>query len=101
MGRVWLYQHRGFDFSPLVAIDPGTGHTTDPFAAWNITSFAVAGETAWICHQAVGRPSSVASALPQSQRLHAGVQSAQVVDYATDVVAPGSRFTTSRPTYDQ
>jgi hypothetical protein len=42
----------------------------------------------------------VASSLPHTARLHAAIQSARVVDYATDVVAPGSRFTT-RPTYDQ
>jgi hypothetical protein len=36
----------------------------------------------------------VASALPQSERLHAAVHSVRVIDYATDVVAPGSRFTT-------
>jgi hypothetical protein len=43
----------------------------------------------------------LASALPQSERLHAAVHSVGVVDYATDVVAPGSRFANSRPTYDQ
>ena len=43
---------------------------------------------------------TVASFLPQTSRLHADVQSARVIDYATDVVVPGSRFTT-RPTYDQ
>jgi hypothetical protein len=43
----------------------------------------------------------VASALPQSERLRADVHRTQIVDYATDVVAPGSRFITSRPTYDQ
>jgi hypothetical protein len=43
----------------------------------------------------------LASALPQSERLHAAVHSARIVDYATDVVAPGSPFTNSRPTYDQ
>jgi hypothetical protein len=43
----------------------------------------------------------VASALPQSERVRADVHSAGVVDYATDVVAPGSRFIMSRPTYDQ
>jgi hypothetical protein len=42
----------------------------------------------------------VASSVPQTARLHADVRSARVVDYATDVVVPGSRFTT-RPTYDQ
>jgi hypothetical protein len=42
----------------------------------------------------------VASSLPHTARLHANVQSTRVVDYATDVVVPGSRFTT-RPTYDQ
>ncbi|HXN03910.1 MAG TPA: hypothetical protein VN895_03655 [Candidatus Acidoferrum sp.] len=42
----------------------------------------------------------VASGLPQTARLHADVHSTQTVDYATDVVVPGSRFTT-RPTYDQ
>jgi len=44
---------------------------------------------------------TVASALPQSERVHADVHSARVVDYATDVVAPGSRFIHTRPTYDQ
>jgi hypothetical protein len=44
---------------------------------------------------------AVASALPQSERVHADVHSARVVDYATNVVVPGSRFTISRPTYDQ
>jgi hypothetical protein len=43
----------------------------------------------------------LASALPQSERLHATVQSARVVDYATDVAAPGSPFFRSRATYDQ
>jgi hypothetical protein len=43
----------------------------------------------------------VASALPQSERVRADVHSAGVVDYATNVVTPGSRFTGSRPTYDQ
>ncbi|HXM53709.1 MAG TPA: hypothetical protein VN913_10560 [Candidatus Binatus sp.] len=43
----------------------------------------------------------LASALPQSERLHAAVHSAGAVDYATDVVTPGSRFGNSRPTYDQ
>jgi hypothetical protein len=33
--------------------------------------------------------------------VRADVHSAGVVDYATDVVAPGSRFIMSRPTYDQ
>jgi hypothetical protein len=41
------------------------------------------------------------SALPQSERLHAAAHSVRVLDYATDVVAPGSRFAKSRPTYDQ
>jgi hypothetical protein len=41
-----------------------------------------------------------ASALPQMARLHADVHTTRIVDYATDVVTPGSRFTT-RPTYDQ
>jgi hypothetical protein len=43
---------------------------------------------------------TVAAALPQSARLHASVHPTRTVDYATDVVIPGSRFTT-RPTYDQ
>ena len=43
----------------------------------------------------------VASALPQTERLHAAVHSVRVVDYATDIVGPGSRFAKSRPTYDQ
>jgi len=42
----------------------------------------------------------VVSNLPQTERLRADVHSARTVDYATDVVLPGSRFTT-RPTYDQ
>jgi hypothetical protein len=44
---------------------------------------------------------AVASALPQSERVHADVHSARVVDYATNLVVPGSRFSNSRPTYDQ
>jgi streptogramin lyase len=59
-GRVglefWLYQHRGYDFSPLVAIDPATGHTDDRFLAMNINSFGVAGDSVWISHQGVTRP---------------------------------------------
>ncbi|HEY4844682.1 MAG TPA: hypothetical protein VII89_03210 [Candidatus Dormibacteraeota bacterium] len=43
----------------------------------------------------------LASELPQSERLHASVHSAHVVDYATDVAAPGSPFFRSRATYDQ
>jgi hypothetical protein len=43
----------------------------------------------------------LASALPQSERLSAATHSVRVVDYASDVVAPGSRFARSRPTYDQ
>ncbi len=43
----------------------------------------------------------LASALPQSERLPAAAHSVRVLDYATDVVAPGSRFGKSRPTYDQ
>jgi hypothetical protein len=39
-GRVgsefWLYQHGGYDFVPLLAIDPSTGHTADRFMAFNI-----------------------------------------------------------------
>jgi hypothetical protein len=42
----------------------------------------------------------VAAALPQTARLHAAVHATRIVDYATDVVIPGSRFAT-RPTYDQ
>jgi hypothetical protein len=42
----------------------------------------------------------VASTLPQTERLRADVHATRTVDYATDVVLPGSRFTT-RPTYDQ
>jgi hypothetical protein len=42
----------------------------------------------------------VVSNLPQTERLRADVHSARTVDYATDVVLPGSRFT-ARPTYDQ
>ena len=44
---------------------------------------------------------AVAAALPQSERVRADVHSTRVVDYTTDVVAPGSRFIHSRPTYDQ
>ncbi|HEV3461390.1 MAG TPA: hypothetical protein VG413_05065 [Candidatus Dormibacteraeota bacterium] len=44
---------------------------------------------------------TIASALPQWERVRADVHSARVVDYTTDVVAPGSRFIHSRPTYDQ
>lgn len=62
-GRVgsefWLYQHRGYDFVPLVAIDPATGHTVDRFVAMNITSFAVAGDSVWVGHQGNARPSYV------------------------------------------
>jgi hypothetical protein len=43
----------------------------------------------------------LAAALPQPERLHAAAHSVRLVDYATDVVAPGSRFAASRPTYDQ
>ena len=43
----------------------------------------------------------LASALPQSEPLHAAVHSVRAADYATDIVAPGSRFTQSRPAYDQ
>jgi len=46
-----------------VAIDRATSHTVDRFAAWNITSFAIAGETVWVGHQAAGRPSYVISRL--------------------------------------
>lgn len=59
-GRVgsefWLYQHRGYDFIPLVAIDPATGHTADRFVAMNIMSFAVAGDSVWVSHQADAGP---------------------------------------------
>jgi hypothetical protein len=42
------------------------------------------------------------SGLPQWQRLDANVHSARLIDYATDVAAPGSRFSqVTRPTYDQ
>jgi hypothetical protein len=44
---------------------------------------------------------TVASALPQSERVPANVHAARVVDYATDAVGPGSRFIHTRPTYDQ
>ncbi len=44
---------------------------------------------------------ALASALPQSEQLHANVHSARLIDYATDVLAPGSRFVQTRPTYDQ
>jgi streptogramin lyase len=55
----WLYQHRGYDFVPLVAIDPATGHTVDRFVAMNISSFAVAGDSVWVSHQGDARPSYV------------------------------------------
>jgi hypothetical protein len=42
----------------------------------------------------------VAAALPQTERLRGDVRSTRTVDYATEVVVPGSRFAT-RPTYDQ
>ncbi|HEV3097205.1 MAG TPA: hypothetical protein VG104_08675 [Candidatus Dormibacteraeota bacterium] len=44
---------------------------------------------------------TIASALPQTERLHATVHSTRIVDYATDVAAPGSPFFRSRATYDQ
>jgi hypothetical protein len=44
---------------------------------------------------------TLASAWPQSERLHHTVTSARPVDYATDVAAPGSPFFRSRATYDQ
>jgi hypothetical protein len=43
----------------------------------------------------------VASGLPQSERVRVDLHTAPPVDYATDVVAPGSRFIHNRPTYDQ
>jgi hypothetical protein len=43
----------------------------------------------------------IASSLPQTERLHAGVHSARVIDYATDAVTPGSPFFTTRAPYDQ
>jgi hypothetical protein len=43
----------------------------------------------------------LASALPQSERLPGATHSIRVLDYATDVVAPGSPFAKGRPTYDQ
>jgi hypothetical protein len=43
----------------------------------------------------------VAASLPQSERLPITVHPAGAVDYATNVVAPGSRFGNYRPTYDQ
>jgi hypothetical protein len=43
----------------------------------------------------------LASAIPQSERLHAATHSVRVLDYASDVVTPGSPFAKSRPTYDQ
>jgi hypothetical protein len=57
--ELWLYQHRGFDFSPLVAIDRATGHTVDRFLAMNISSFAVAGDSVWVSHQGTTRPSVI------------------------------------------
>jgi hypothetical protein len=42
----------------------------------------------------------VAAALPQTERLRGDVRSTRTVDYASEVVVPGSRFAT-RPTYDQ
>jgi hypothetical protein len=44
---------------------------------------------------------TIASALPQTERLHATVHSTRIIDYATDVAAPGSPFFRSRATYDQ
>jgi hypothetical protein len=44
---------------------------------------------------------TIAAALPQTERLHAAVHSSRIVDYATDVAAPGSPFFRSRATYDQ
>jgi hypothetical protein len=44
---------------------------------------------------------TLASAWPQSERLHHTVTSVRAVDYATDVAAPGSPFFRSRATYDQ
>ncbi len=59
-GRVgsefWLYQHRGYDFLPLVAIDPATGHTVDRFVAYNIGSFAASGDSVWVSHQGATQP---------------------------------------------
>ena len=43
----------------------------------------------------------VASSLPQTERLRAGVHSARVIDYATDAVTPGSPFFTTRAPFDQ
>ena len=43
----------------------------------------------------------IASSLPQTERLRIGVHSARVIDYATDAVAPGSPFFTTRASYDQ
>jgi hypothetical protein len=43
----------------------------------------------------------LASALPQSERLPAAAHAVRGLDYATDAIAPGSRFARSRPTYDQ
>ena len=43
----------------------------------------------------------IAASLPHSERLPLPAHSAGVVDYATNVVAPGSRFSNYRPTYDQ
>jgi hypothetical protein len=44
---------------------------------------------------------AIASSLPQAEPLRAGVHSARVIDYATDAVAPGSPFFTTRAPYDQ
>lgn len=59
-GRVgsefWLYQHRGYDFVPLVAIDPSTGHTADRFVAFNIGDFAASGDAVWVTHQGATQP---------------------------------------------
>jgi hypothetical protein len=43
----------------------------------------------------------VASSMAQTQRLRAEVHPARVIDYATDAVAPGSRFFTTRAPFDQ
>lgn len=87
-GRVrsefWLYQHRGFDFSPLVAVDPATGETLDRFVAWNIGSFAVDGDLVWISHQVSSGPSQVICRL--NLRTRAREEEIAVPDYATNLV---------------
>jgi hypothetical protein len=43
----------------------------------------------------------VASSLAPTERLRTTVHPAPAIDYATDAVAPGSRFFTTRAPFDQ